>query len=76
MSEVQDAVDAITEQLGKATLEILTQIDTLQTKLDAIPEAETVDLTALRAAAQALDDINPDDVPHPDQTLPEDLPAE
>ena len=46
---------------GKAQVEITTRISEVQAQLDAaqVP-AESVDLSALVAAAQALDDIVPD----------------
>ena len=61
----QDAVNAITDTLKNKVLpEILTKISDVQAQLDAanVP-AEVVDLTALTAAAQALDDIVPDAAP-------------
>jgi len=57
----QESVDAIVVQLGKAKDELLAEIADVKAQLEAasVP-AETVDLTALTAAAQALDDIVPD----------------
>ena len=57
----QASVDAVVAQLGKAQVEITTRITEVQAQLDAaqVP-AESVDLSALVAAAQALDDIVPD----------------
>ena len=57
----QASVDAVVVQLGKAQVEITTRITEVQAQLDAaqVP-AESVDLSALVAAAQALDDIVPD----------------
>lgn len=61
MSEVQDAVDQIVAQLAKAKAEIVSEIESLEA---AVVAGETVDLTALKAAAQALDDVVVDeDVP-------------
>lgn len=62
----QSAVDAVVAQLGKAKDEVLTKIADVQAQLDAaqVP-AETVDLSALVTAAQALDDIVPDSVDVP-----------
>jgi hypothetical protein len=57
MSEVQDAVDAIVVQLGKAKDEILAEIANLEAQIAA---GEAPDLTALKAAAQSLDDVVPD----------------
>ena len=59
MSEIQAAVDAVTDQLGKAKDEILDQIEVLEA---AVAAGEAPDLSALKAAAQALDDIVPDEV--------------
>ena len=57
----QESIDGIVAQLGKAKDELLTEIADVKAQLQAasVP-AETVDLTALTAAAQALDDIVPD----------------
>jgi len=57
----QESIDGIVAQLGKARDELLTEIADVKAQLEAasVP-AETVDLTALTAAAQALDDIVPD----------------
>lgn len=59
MSEIQAAVDAVTEQLDKAKGEILDQIEILEA---AVAAGAVPDLSALKAAAQALDDIVPDEV--------------
>ena len=58
MSEVQSAVDAVVAQLGKAKDEIVSKIADVEAQLEAasVP-AEVVDLSALKAAAQALDDV-------------------
>lgn len=55
---VQDSINAVVAQLGKAKGEIVAKIADVQAQLDAasVP-AEQVDLSALTAAAQALDDI-------------------
>jgi hypothetical protein len=57
----QESIDGIVAQLAKAKDELLTEIADVKAQLEAasVP-AETVDLTALTAAAQALDDIVPD----------------
>ena len=57
----QESVDAIVVQLGKAKDEVVAKIADVQAQLDAaaVP-AEVVDLSALSAAAQALDDVVPD----------------
>jgi hypothetical protein len=54
MGAVQDAVDTITTQLGKARDEILDKISDLEAQIAA---GETPDLGPLVAAAQALDNI-------------------
>lgn len=51
MSEVQNAVDAVVAQLGKAKAEIVAAIEELRNR------EPDVDLSALTAAAQALDDV-------------------
>ena len=57
----QESIDGIVAQLGKAKDELLTEIADVKAQLEtASVPAETVDLTALTAAAQALDDIVPD----------------
>ena len=66
MSEVQDAIDAIATQLVKAKDEIVSQIAGLEMQIGS---GVTPDLTALKAAAQALDDIVPD---APVETVAED----
>jgi len=64
LMSTQETINAIVTQLGKAKDEIVAKIADVQAQLDAasIP-AETVDLTALTTAAQALDDIVPDPAP-------------
>ena len=60
----QDSIDAVVVQLGKAKDEIVAKIADVQAQLDAaaVP-AEVVNLDALTAAAQALDDVVPDSPP-------------
>jgi hypothetical protein len=60
----QDSIDAIVVQLGKAKDEVVAKIADVQAQLDAaaVP-AEVVDLSALSAAAQALDDVVADEPP-------------
>lgn len=60
MTAAQDAVDAVVAQLNKAKGEILTEISNLQAQVDA---GQPVNLDALTAAAQSLDDINVDAPP-------------
>ncbi len=61
----QDAVNAIVAQLGKVKDEILGKLADAQAQIDAAGVAEQVDLSALTAAAQSLDDIVPDAVEVP-----------
>jgi len=58
MSETQAKIDALAAQLAKAKAEILAQVARLQEQIDA---GGVVDLTALTAAVQGLDDLNPDE---------------
>ena len=60
----QDSIDAVVAQLGNAKDEVVAKIADVQAALDAanVP-AEVVNLNALNAAAQALDDIVPDEPP-------------
>lgn len=67
---VQDAVNAVTGQLRKAQAEIVAKIDDVQAQLDAAGVAQDIDLSALTAAAQALDDIVPDAAPAPADDQP------
>lgn len=57
MSEAQDVVDQITAQLDKVGGEITSKIADLEAQVAA---GEAPDFTALKAAAQKLDDIVPD----------------
>lgn len=70
MTATQDAVDAITDKLGKAKDEILTEIETLKAQ---VAEGQIPDLSRLEAVAQGLDDIvedapavDPEPEPTPD----------
>ena len=56
----QDAVNVIVAQLDKAKTEIVGKVADLQAQIDNGVPAEQLDLSALVAAAQALDDIVPD----------------
>jgi len=60
----QDSIDAVVAQLGKAKDEVVAKIADVQAALDAanVP-AEVVNLDALNAAAQALDDVVADEPP-------------
>lgn len=53
----QDSVNAVVDQLRKAQAEIVAKLADVQAQLAAAGVAEQVDLSALTAAAQALDDI-------------------
>lgn len=59
MSAVQEAVDAIVAQLAKVQGEVVGEIAKLE---EAIAAGVAPDLTALKAAADALDAIVPDAV--------------
>lgn len=82
----QDAVDAIAATLGKVYIEVTSQADSLRAEIAAVQAqldaanvpAEVVDLTALTAAAQKLDDIVADaPVEVPVENAPvEDAPAD
>jgi hypothetical protein len=70
MSAAQDLVDSIAGQLGKAKDEIVGEIARLSA---AVAAGESVDLSALQALAQGLDDIVPDavaEVPVPVDEVP------
>jgi hypothetical protein len=54
VGDVQSAVDAVVEQLVRAKEEILVEISALEA---AVADGEVPDLSALKAAAQALDDV-------------------
>lgn len=72
----QDTVNAVVAQLGKAKGEIVVKLAEVQAQLDAAgvtPEA--VDLSALVAAAEALDGIVPDVVAEVPVEVPADEPA-
>jgi hypothetical protein len=57
VSEVQDAVDAITAQVLKSREEVLARIAELEA---AVAAGEVPDFTALKEAVQSVDDIVPD----------------
>jgi hypothetical protein len=59
MGAAQDVVDQVTAQLGKAKDEVLAKIADLEAQVAA---GETPDFTALKEAAQGLDDVVPDPV--------------
>jgi len=79
MAGQQQAVDAVAAQLQKVRFEVvgvrdvlLARIDELQSQLE--DGVEVVDLTALKLAAQSLDDIVPD--PVVEVEVPVEVPAE
>ena len=63
MSNAQEVIDAVTAQIVHAQGELVGRIAEVQAQLDAAGVAEQIDLTSLTAAAQALDDVVPDDGP-------------
>lgn len=69
MTEAQDAVDAVVVQLGKAKGEVLAKIADLEAQVAA---GQAPDFSALKAAAQALDDVVPD---APVEEPPADVPV-
>lgn len=64
MTEQQAQIDDLAAQLAKAKTEIIAKIDDLQAQIDA---GEPVDLTALKAAVQGIDDLNPDAIEDPEE---------
>lgn len=72
MSEVQSAVDAVTNQLVKAQAEIVSEINNLEA---AVAAGEPVNLDALKAAAQALDDVVAD-APAAEEAPADEAPAD
>ena len=60
MSELGDALNAISAQLAKAKDEIIAKIAELEGAIGTIPADAQVILDALKAQAQALDDVVPD----------------
>lgn len=81
LMSVQESIDSVVAQLTKARAEIvqardelLASIAEVQEQLDSVEAPEDVDLTALTAAAQALDDIVPDapEVPADDEPVVDD----
>lgn len=72
-AENQARIDNLTTQLGKVKNEVLTEIDALKA---AAAAGQDLDFSGLDAAAQALDDLNPD-APAPEPTPePEPVPGE
>ncbi len=62
---IQEAVNTVVAQLNKAHGEIMSKIADVEAQIEAAGVAGQVDLSALVAAAQALDDIVPDAVEDP-----------
>lgn len=59
---VQEIVDGLVVQVGKSKTELMNRLAELQLQVDSAGVAEQVDLSALSAAIQGLDDIVPDQV--------------
>jgi len=59
---VQEVVDGLVVQVGKVKTELMNRLAELQLQVDSAGVAEQVDLSALSAAIQSLDDIVPDQV--------------
>ena len=60
MSELSDALAAVAAQLEKAKEEILSKIAALEGQIGTIPPDAQANLDAVKAIAQALDDVVPD----------------
>ena len=84
---LQTQVDSLTAQVAKIGNEVTAAHDALVAELASVKDqlanagvAETVDLSGLTAAIQAVDDLNPDVVEQPAEepapVLTEDAPAE
>lgn len=63
-------------EIVQARDELLASIADVQEQLDSVEAPEDVDLTALTAVAQSLDDIVPDAPEVPDEQPVEDVPVE
>ena len=63
MSTNQEKLNALADQLDKAQREIVDAVDALKAQVEA---GESLDFSRIEAAAQALDDLNPDEVVEPD----------
>lgn len=76
----QDTINTIVNQLGKAKGELTSALADAQAQIAAAGVAAEVDLSALEAVAQALDDIVPDPVvveePTVDPVVVEEPPVE
>jgi len=62
LMSVQEVVDGLVVQVGKVKTELMNRLAELQLQVDSAGVAEQVDLSALSAAIQSLDDIVPDQV--------------
>jgi hypothetical protein len=69
MSDQQQSIDALTTQVDHVYTEVTAaavalnaRLDDLQAQIDAGVPAADLDLTALAAGIQKLDDLTPDDV--------------
>lgn len=71
VNELAMQLEAVNAQLTKAKDEIVAQVAALQEALQnvALPEAAETALAALTATAQALDDLNPDAQPAPEEPV-------
>jgi len=62
---LQETVDQLTEKLAVAYGEIVAEIAELKAQVEAAGVAEQVDFTALQKAADALDNLVPDEQVEP-----------
>lgn len=70
--ENQANIDALTAQAEKGKQEILDQVAKLE---EAAAAGQELDFTALRAAVQGIDDLNPDAVTEPETPAEPELPV-
>ena len=75
LMSVQEVVDGLVEQVAKVKNELMNKLAGLQLDLDRAGVAGQVDLSALSAAIQGLDDIVPDE-DEPVVADPEPVPVE
>lgn len=60
VTELATKIDAVSDKLGKASGEILSEIATLRSAAGELPADAEASLARLESMAQALDDIIPD----------------